>query len=106
MLPLGTPSRLGGTLFVPNPTPHPEQPSHHIVKYLYCLYMGGNKVPIFFICRGEIIWNTPPDFQPRGTDLDFFNLSFFNLKRIGGAYVINKRKTHILILFFRNFLKV
>ena len=106
MLPLGTPSRLEGTLFVPNPTPHSEQPSHLIVKYLYCIYMGVNKVPIFFISRRQIIWNTSPDFQPRGTDLDFFNPNYFNLNPIGGVHAINIRDAHIYILFFRSFWKV
>jgi len=45
-------------------------------------------------------------FQRGGIDLDFFNLDYFNLKPIGGAYHINIRHTRIYILFFRSFWKV
>ena len=42
-------------------------------------------------------------FQPQLIGIDFFNLDYFNLKPIGGAYHINIRHTRIYILFFRSF---
>jgi hypothetical protein len=107
--------------------PHGRRPSHQIFNKLYRTHMTGEKVPIYF----EIVPSPSRNslqlngtlrglggtwagnraccfdyFQPEPIDLDFFNLNYFNLKPIGGAYLINKRRTRIYILFFRSFLKV
>ena len=51
-------------------------------------------------------FQSAPDISTWGIGLHFFNLDYFNLKPIGGAYHINIRHTRIQILFFRSFLKV